>query len=302
MARRRSNPGEEAGFGVGSERLLRCGRPRRTGGACAAALAADGSESRGRGRGGPSMTKGAASVAHAAKATQQARPPQAGGGARRSRSPKKRGQGELSKCAGRREGQHPQGGQGHFCRTGGSDLAGQGGQALVGGSAQGMVSEARNSGDSSSAGSVGDRELSHILEWSKDEAQGLEDDGITLKVRPPSRTYERRWGGVAVEGARGAVSSDSEGVELGEEVSCKARGQVQREVSMLTDTLGLLQQERSVSAYGDPGGLVAASAPWEKEKAGPVRLAGWNHSALAGGAGQGTNMELPDLIECCAHR
>ncbi|KAJ1141124.1 hypothetical protein NDU88_007459 [Pleurodeles waltl] len=43
--------------------------------------------------------------------------------------------------------------------------------------------------------------------------------------------------------------------------------------------------EWSGSEDGDPGGLVTGSAPWEEEKAGPVRLAGLNLCTLAGQCG-----------------
>ncbi|KAJ1139759.1 hypothetical protein NDU88_006126 [Pleurodeles waltl] len=79
---------------------------------------------------------------------------------------------------------------------------------LIAGSSQGR--EAGNLGDSSSAESGGDRDMGHIFDWSEEEAPGLEDDGITLKVHPPMRTYERWWGGakersVSVDGDPGGL-------------------------------------------------------------------------------------------------
>ncbi|KAJ1125870.1 hypothetical protein NDU88_004285 [Pleurodeles waltl] len=45
------------------------------------------------------------------------------------------------------------------------------------------------------------------------------------------------------------------------------------------------QGERSGSEDGDPGELLTGSAPWEEEKAGPVRLAGLHLNALTGRCG-----------------
>ncbi|KAJ1114640.1 hypothetical protein NDU88_002875 [Pleurodeles waltl] len=140
------------------------------------------------------------------------------------------------------------------------DKAEEGG--IVAGSSQGKVEDVGNLGDNSSAESGGDRCMGHIFDWSEEEAPGLEDDGITMKVRPPMRIYERRWGGANVGSPGGVDSSDSEGAGPGEEVGGQGRGWGQSVVSMLTDTLGLLQRERSVSLDGDPGGPVAAPAPW----------------------------------------
>ncbi|KAJ1091089.1 hypothetical protein NDU88_004216 [Pleurodeles waltl] len=46
-------------------------------------------------------------------------------------------------------------------------------------------------------------------EWSDDAAQEVEEDGITLKVRLPGRTYAGRRSGLVEEAAKGASSSNS---------------------------------------------------------------------------------------------
>ncbi|KAJ1104265.1 hypothetical protein NDU88_001677 [Pleurodeles waltl] len=126
------------------------------------------------------------------------------------------------------------------------------------------------------------RERSHILEWSDEAEQEVEEDGITLRVRAPSRTY----GGVRKsdggQWGRGAGSSDSDEVGGGEEAGGSLGGRVTGEGLMLNDTLGFLQGEQSGSEDGDPGGLVTGSAPWEEEKVGPC-AAGWMEPWRVGG-------------------
>ncbi|KAJ1205314.1 hypothetical protein NDU88_000749 [Pleurodeles waltl] len=162
----------------------------------------------GRARVGPKVKEGTASVGRAAKAIRQAWPPQDGEAVLGAPLPRSEGgKGCLENVQGGGRGSIQGGDKGVSVDSEaliGQDREGWGAPGGV--SAQSMVNEAFTSGNSSSAGSVGGRELSHILEWSDDEAQELEDDGITLKVPPPGRTYVRRRRGFAVEVAKGASS------------------------------------------------------------------------------------------------
>ncbi|KAJ1137027.1 hypothetical protein NDU88_003440 [Pleurodeles waltl] len=106
------------------------------------------------------------------------------------------------------------------------------------------------------------------------EEDMLEEDGITLKVRPPLRTYGRirssKEGQVLVKTKGG----DSVGAQ-----SWGARGGVQENAGvedglLLTDPLEILQGEKSGRDEGDPGEPFAGSAPRDEEKAGPS-TAGW---------------------------
>ncbi|KAJ1177528.1 hypothetical protein NDU88_002783 [Pleurodeles waltl] len=120
-------------------------------------------------------------------------------------------------------------------------------------------------------------------EVEEEEGQEVEEDGITLKVRPPLRTY----GGVR-SGEKGQVlsrSSSSDSVELqrGGVRRGKQRGAGLDDGFLLTDTLDILQGEKSGSEKGDPGEPWAGSEPWEEEKAGPS-AAGWIDSQRGGSA------------------
>ncbi|KAJ1118828.1 hypothetical protein NDU88_007015 [Pleurodeles waltl] len=125
------------------------------------------------------------------------------------------------------------------------------------------------------------KDLSHILEWSDEAEQDVEEDGITLKVRPPTRTYgglKRVGGGL---GGFSAGSSDSDEVG-GKGGAGGTLGGGPDKGLVINDSLGILQGERSGSEDGDPGELLTGSALWEEEKAGPVQLAGLNLYAVGG--------------------
>ncbi|KAJ1153566.1 hypothetical protein NDU88_006325 [Pleurodeles waltl] len=110
--------------------------------------------------------EGTASAGHAAKAIRKARPPQAGEAVTGALLPRSEGdKGSLENVQGEGRGSIQGGHKGVFAQQEaltGQDREGWG--APVGVGAQGMVSEASTSGDNSSAGSAGGRELSHILE------------------------------------------------------------------------------------------------------------------------------------------
>ncbi|KAJ1194527.1 hypothetical protein NDU88_003815 [Pleurodeles waltl] len=128
-------------------------------------------------------------------------------------------------------------------------------------------------------------------EWSDEEGQEVEDeegqeveeDGITLKVRPPLRTY----GGVrsAEKGQVPSRSSSSDSVEFqsGGVRRGKQGGVGLDDGFLLTDTLDILQGQKSGSEDGDPGEPWAGSEPWDEEKAGPS-AADWIDSRRGGSA------------------
>ncbi|KAJ1186207.1 hypothetical protein NDU88_002990 [Pleurodeles waltl] len=127
------------------------------------------------------------------------------------------------------------------------------------------------------------RDLSHILEWSDKSAQDAgdeteleaEEDGITLKVRPPTRTY----GGFKKAGSHlGDFSpddSDSDGMggPKGKEDDHRRQG-LEAEV-LNDDDLGLLQGEPSGGEDGDSGELLTGSEPWEEEEKAAPSVASW---------------------------
>ncbi|KAJ1179465.1 hypothetical protein NDU88_004699 [Pleurodeles waltl] len=180
---------------------------------------------RGQGTGRPQVQGGAASAGHLKKAGRQYGPRQTGEAGPRTPSIRRDGgQGSMESVMGRGKGSSQvkdRGSLGEPEFLGEEDREGWGAQRGVG---QGKDWEAENSGDSSGAGSIRGRELSHILEWSDEADQEVEMDGITLKVRPPSCTYEglRKAGGGELD--KGAGSSDSEGVAGGKEASCGMGG------------------------------------------------------------------------------
>ncbi|KAJ1151942.1 hypothetical protein NDU88_004721 [Pleurodeles waltl] len=124
-----------------------------------------------------------------------------------------------------------------------------------------------------------------LFEWSDEEGQVggeedmVEDDGITLNVRPPLRTY----GGIR-SSKEGQVMVQAEGGDrVG--VQSKGTGGVLEVVGgedglLLTDPLDFFQGEKSGSDEGDPGEPFVGSAPWDEEKPGPVRLAGAGHKVV----------------------
>ncbi|KAJ1142761.1 hypothetical protein NDU88_009074 [Pleurodeles waltl] len=128
-------------------------------------------------------------------------------------------------------------------------------------------------------------ELSHILEWSDEEEQEVEEDRITLKVRPPTRTYGGGMEGRGFQGVYSSGSSDIEEVERDREGGYSVGVEDPSEGFLFNDHLGLLQGERRGSEDRDPGELLTGSAPWEEEKAGPVRLARWHLDVTKGRCG-----------------
>ncbi|KAJ1186718.1 hypothetical protein NDU88_003499 [Pleurodeles waltl] len=173
---------------------------------------------------GPQVQGGTALAGHVTKVEKQTRPRQAGeAGPRTPILCSDGGKGSLESVMGRGKGGSQgkdKGALGDPEFLGEEDREGWGAQGGVG--VQGKGWEAENSGDSSGAGSVRGRELSHILEWSDEADQEVEEDGITLKVHPPSCAYGgvRKAGGGELD--KGAGSSDSDGVVGGEEASCRA--------------------------------------------------------------------------------
>ncbi|KAJ1109151.1 hypothetical protein NDU88_006515 [Pleurodeles waltl] len=204
--RRRGEAGETTGFSVGEGWLCASARSDRNGGAFAAA-ALESSSSRAAGRAGAALggTEGATSADRAMQIPRQAQflP---SGGFKRQQNPKEMHGAPLPRRTGAkgtaRDGRgESKGGtlesdiMGRFGEQEAltfQDKEGEGGPKA--GSSQGKGREADNLGDSSSAESGGDRDMRHIFDWSEEEAPGLEDDGITMKMRRPMRTYERRWG------------------------------------------------------------------------------------------------------------
>ncbi|KAJ1129886.1 hypothetical protein NDU88_008247 [Pleurodeles waltl] len=122
------------------------------------------------------------------------------------------------------------------------------------------------------------RDLSHILQLScgsaheaEDETElEVEEDGITLKVRPPTRTYGgfQKIGGHLGDFSPDDSDSDGLGGQKGQEDEHKRQG-LDAEV-LSYDDLGFLQGVTSGSEDGDSGELLTGSEPWEEEeKAGP---------------------------------
>ncbi|KAJ1140270.1 hypothetical protein NDU88_006627 [Pleurodeles waltl] len=136
------------------------------------------------------------------------------------------------------------------------------------------------------------RELSHILEWSdeaeqgeeEDKEQAVEDDGITLRVHPPTRTY----GGLAkVVGILGVINrgdsvSEEVGRERGPEDGSKTKG---LDDSNLSDVdVEILPGVTCGSEDGDPGELLTGSEPWEEEVTAGPSTASWTGHRRGGEA------------------